>query len=102
MRARALFVSSLFALAACGGADPVAACENYIDASQACYAEVEVDVPLPGNYCDGFDSLKGDDAQRMVDILDCYTDAWNAADCSTAEGVGDAAMSIATDCGALL
>lgn len=58
MRTRALFVSSLFVLAACNGADPVAACEN-------------------------------------------YADAWNDADCSTADGVADAALQIVTDCGVL-
>lgn len=78
-----------FALAACGS-DVEGACQNYFDAYDACateYAEangIDPSTVTPAdNICDAYAGAKD---KESADLLNCYADAYNAADCSTADG----------------
>lgn len=91
-----LILAPLF-LAACG-ADVETACLNYIDAGNACieeYADANgVDVStllLPDSTCDSYEGVTD---QESADLLNCYADAYNAADCSTEEGFSQAGTDV--------
>jgi hypothetical protein len=90
-------------LSACG-ADPVSACEDYINAANTCYTEAlgtlataagELDAE---SVCSVNDGLKGSAAKEATDLYNCYTEAYAAADCSTTDGWSSVGTSILTDC----
>ena len=86
---RNLFLIAPLFLAACG-ADVEGACQNYVDAYESCAGEyadaMGVDpstVALPDSTCDAYAGAKD---QESADLLNCYADVYNNADCSTADG----------------
>ena len=96
-----LLALPVFALAGCG-ADVEGACQNYVDAYTTCatsYAEANgidpTTVALPDTTCDVYAGTKD---QESADLLNCYADVYNAADCSTADGWTAASTEFAT-CG---
>ncbi|MES2638449.1 MAG: hypothetical protein V4850_03180 [Myxococcota bacterium] len=90
-------------LAACGGADPETACVAYIDAANACAAEAYPDdstaYEVDSSFCDAYSGLTGAAASDAADLMNCYADAYNAADCSTTDGYTEAGTGV-TDCAA--
>lgn len=98
---RALIASSLFALtlAACGGPDPAAACENYLNAVDTCFGEAgDDDVPVDTSFCAAYDNLSGSAAAEAEDLLNCYADTISAADCSDSETAFDAYAGLISEC----
>ena len=87
--AAALSVTAL-SLSACG-ADVADACENYVESVESCtleYADAagveSDDLLLDDAICvDTYGDLKD---RETVDYLNCLADAYDAADCSTADG----------------
>ena len=82
--------SILFTLVACGNP-----CQDYIDAAETCVSDYSegvggdpVDLGLDG-YCDSYTSSAAGD-----ELLTCYADAYNANDCSTAEGYTQASEDV--------
>ena len=77
-------------LTACG-ADVADACENYVESVESCtleYADAagveSDDLLLDDAICvDTYGDLKD---RETVDYLNCLADAYDAADCSTADG----------------
>lgn len=87
-----ILLAPLALITACGSK---AACEDYFEAAEACYAElggdtgVTVTLDLDG-YCDT-------DAAAEIDKADftCAADAYNDADCATLEGITAATTAVA-------
>jgi hypothetical protein len=83
-----LLLAPLF-LAACG-ADVEGACQNYFDAYTACateYADANGIDPATVTPSDSVcDAYKGLTDVESATLLNCYADAYNNADCSTADG----------------
>ncbi len=80
-------------LAACGK-DPVAACEDYFAASDACRVEAlgpDSGGQDPTAFCAAHEDLKGDDRKVAVEAYQCAAAAFDDADCSTADGFNQAA-----------
>ncbi len=97
-----MILAPLLSLFACGGADPAAACNDYTAAAAACAEEAfptaTDGTAEPIDVCAGYDNYEGDDADALVEWFDCQTAAWEAADCSTAEGYTAAAADMMTNC----
>ena len=99
-------VAAALALTACGG-DPVAACENYVDAWVACIDEAYADDGTTADSlaestegtCTAYESLSGSDGKEAAELLDCYADTIDAGDCSTSDGYSTTVSSITTECG---
>lgn len=106
MRFGMMMIGGLVVLGGCG-ASAADSCTAYFDAATACSVEScngdtacedLVSTSFPDTYCDSYNELKGADAKAAIDLLDCGADAYNAADCSTADGVAAAATEFAA-CG---
>lgn len=95
-----VMLMSMAALVACGdkdgdsgssggSADAYGWCVDYFNALEGCYTEAGVDPSAAGitldAYCAAYDGVAG--TAELSSFFDCYTDAINAADCSTEEGL---------------
>ena len=101
-----LVVCSLMFAAGCG-ADVETSCDNYFDAALACMDEAYAgdDASLQATKdafagtCDVYGDMSGSAAKDAADLLDCYTETLEGADCSTPEAyltsftsIGDCAL----------
>lgn len=98
------FLPALFVLSACGP-DLETACENYITAANTCSEEAYPDDA--GTYaldaestCSVYDGVTGTAADDAATLLQCYADAYGAADCSTTEGYSAATQEVTACAGA--
>ena len=105
---RIVAILSVLGLAACGGADSEAACNDYVAAANSCAEEslaaleIEVtdDMLLDGDtICAGQADLSGDVAADSADLFDCYTAAIDGVDCSDAEAIAENPVDLAAECG---
>ena len=103
---RIVAILSVLGLAACGGADPEAACEDYVAAANSCaeesFAALEIEVTDEllldaATICAGYADLSGDLAADSADLFDCYTATMDGADCSDAEAMAD--VDVTVECG---
>lgn len=83
------------------GADVEGACQAYIDAANGCVAEAYPDdaatYEVADTYCDAYAGMKD---KESADLLNCYADAYDAADCSTTEGYTGATADMSACAGA--
>lgn len=100
MRISTLFVSLVvvFASACGGGPTPEDACDAYLSAAADCATEAGADSPITDEACAGYSGLTGVGASDAVDLLTCYADAIDAADCSDTLTVGANIASAVTSC----
>lgn len=71
--------------------DPGAACLEYVAAVLACLDTFEVTSGLPDDsFCDAYASLSGSEAEEADAYLTCLAEVYDAADCSTLDGVTEA------------
>lgn len=73
----------LLLLAACAPADPAETCPPHVDALRACYEAADVEVPEGRTVED----LCAEDVLLDGDAYLCMTEAWEAGDCATDEGL---------------
>lgn len=90
-------------LSACGP-DLQAACENYITAANGCSEEAYPDDASTyaldaESTCAAYDGVTGAAAEESATILQCYADAYDAADCSTSDGYTAASTEMAACAG---
>jgi hypothetical protein len=83
-----LIVPGLLVLVSCGKPSARDACEDYVTAANACATAAGVDAGVldPEATCAGYDNVNGDAAEASIELMNCYTDAYSAADCSTDDG----------------
>ncbi len=80
-------------LVACGQ-NPEEACEDYLAAAFSCIEEAyptdsETYKSSYEGACTGYSGLKGSAAKEATDLLNCYTEIYANADCSTGEGFAE-------------
>lgn len=95
----------LVAATACGGgADPAAACQDYLTAAFDCFDEAyagdktSLDAArgaLDG-YCAAYDDLSGSAASDAADLLNCQADVYAGGDCSDPKGLTALSTDVAT------
>ena len=92
------FILPLFALATtgCGSADPVAACEDYVSAYNACITEFDGSETVNASFCLAYNGLSGSDAKDAEAALDCGTSGIELIDCSV--NVGTELAAVLIDC----
>ncbi len=103
---RKMSLLGVMLLAAGCGPDLEASCQNYLDAYFACAdaafegddGTLETTKATLDGYCSVYEGYKGSEAKDAAELLDCYADAYSAADCTTVEGFAAAGTDIGS-CG---
>lgn len=98
-----MFLSVLFlGVVGCGG-NLQGACEDYVASAKACSTEACGDdqacidaqnAAFTDTFCDSYAEASGDAAKTLQDQLDCYSAAYDSADCSTLEGLTEVSTAI--------
>lgn len=91
----ALFLSTM----GCDSPDPVAACADYVERVDACFAVSDTESPLDDSFCDEYTGLTGSEARSWADFFDCASAQMRSADCSR-EADANAAYTSANNCSA--
>lgn len=81
----------LLLLAWLGCADETTSCERFVAAKQACYDEAGMDDDGSAAYCETADP-DGDASQTADATYTCWAAAYEDADCSDEDGVGEAGV----------
>ncbi len=81
MRAQPLMVAVF--LAACAPPEASETCPPHVEALEACYARAEVAVPEGNTEAE----LCADDVLLGGSIYPCFTEAWEAGECGTEQGI---------------
>jgi len=96
---RIVAILSVLGLAACGGADAVGACEDYVATSNSCAEAMAEAIEMDAELTNAEDTCP--ETEASADEWNCLTDLMDGVDCSDFEALvagAEAAAAAADEC----